>query len=301
MSFLSGHSALAFSVLVSFAVRDQAPAQTSTVQGELILLHPSTAPFPHPQRASGHVYDQTFYAPDQHYRDSTVAVFIPKDFSPGPAVNLVVHFHGWSNSLDSVLKRYQLVEQMVESGKNAILLVPQGPRNAPDSFGGKLEDANGFSRFITDVLDSLFTRSKIPTKNVGNIILSGHSGGYEVISFILMRGGLTEHIKEVYLFDALYGQTEKFAHWLGQGSGKLIDIYTENGGTKDQSEQLEADAEGWKIPSCFKLEIDATAEDLRSNKLILLYSALAHDEVVNKHSSFREFLKASLLEDRPKR
>jgi len=60
-----------------------------------------------------------------------------------------------------------------------------------------------------------------------------------------MRGGLTENIKEVYLFDALYGDTEKFSYWLDHQKGKIINIYTEHGGTKQGCENLMADLTGW--------------------------------------------------------
>ncbi|MCB0553556.1 MAG: hypothetical protein KDD02_08400 [Phaeodactylibacter sp.] len=40
-----------------------------------------------------------------------------------------------------------------------------------------------------------------------HIILSGHSGGYRVMSYILLQGGLPEAIKGVWLFNGLYGQS----------------------------------------------------------------------------------------------
>ena len=83
---------------------------------------------------------------------------------------------------------------------------------------------------------------------VGSIVLAGHSGAYRVMAFILNRGGLTANIREVYLFDALYGQTEKFAHWVDRFPGKLVDIYTAEGGTRDQSLDFMDDLGAWDIP-----------------------------------------------------
>ncbi|PIS29577.1 MAG: hypothetical protein COT43_03460 [Candidatus Marinimicrobia bacterium CG08_land_8_20_14_0_20_45_22] len=174
--------------------------------GDLIVTRISSAPFPHPARMNGHEYEGKVYSTEQHYSDSSVAVFIPKNYRQTDQVDIVVHFHGWYNNIDSVLSTFKLVEQFSASGKNAILIIPQGPKNAPDSFGGKLEDSDGFSRFIADVLTFLKQNNKIKVQNLGNIVLSGHSGGYHVISYILMRGGLSGKISEVYLFDALYGQ-----------------------------------------------------------------------------------------------
>ncbi|MDE3056594.1 MAG: hypothetical protein KGJ59_01370 [Bacteroidota bacterium] len=275
------------------------PSQTLSTRyeryGALIDTQLSTAPFPHPQRANGHMYDSTLYSAAEHYSDSSVAIFIPKGFRKTGSTDFVVHFHGWNNNIDSVFAQYRLIEQFAASRKNAILVVPQGPRNAPDSFGGKLEDKNGFKKFMTDIVKLLIKEKKIRTAKIGNIVLSGHSGGYHVISFILMRGGLTKHIKEVYLFDALYGETEKFVYWFTHQNGKLIDIYTQNGGTKGETESLIEDLNGWNIPHLACNEADASPRDLQTHRLVFLFSPLVHNEVVSAHNNFEHYLEASLL------
>jgi len=69
---------------------------------------------------------------------------------------------------------------------------------------------------------------------VGRIILSGHSGGYQVnFSAIVDHGGMSDKVSEVWLFDALYAQTDRFLKWMDTRNGRLIDIYTEHGGTKE--------------------------------------------------------------------
>ncbi len=210
--------------------------------GELIVTQLASAPFPHPKRAEGHTYQGKFYSAKDHYSDITVAIFIPKGFRETGKIDFVVHFHGWQNNVAGVLERYKLIEQLVASGRNAVLVVPQGPRNAPDSFGGKLEDPDGFKRFMGDVMQTLREKSALKQKDfaLGQIVLSGHSGGYEVISAILDRGGLTDHVSEVWLFDALYAQTDKFLAWIDRKQGRFIDIYTEHGGTKARTEELMA-------------------------------------------------------------
>src|SRR3954466_15239598 len=106
--------------------------------GQVVLTQLPSAPFPHPQRAEGKTRNGKLYPADKHYSDSSVAMFIPKDFRPTGAIDFVVHFHGWGNHVERVLEHYQLIEQFAESGRNAILIVPQGPYDAPDSFDGKL-------------------------------------------------------------------------------------------------------------------------------------------------------------------
>src|SRR5258708_30590119 len=127
--------------------------------GELIVTQLNSAPFPHPLRAEGHRYKDQFFSAKEHYSDNTVAIFIPKGFEPADRIDFVVHFHGWKNNVEGVLKRYEIIQQLIESGRNAILVVPQGPRDASDSFGGRLEDADGFKRFMNDITGILRQKS----------------------------------------------------------------------------------------------------------------------------------------------
>ena len=290
-----------FSLLATAAVRSEPLPELYQQQGTLLLEHLASAPFPHPSRGQGHEYDGKLYDAAAHYSDDTVAIFIPKGFSQNGRVDFVVHFHGWKNHVEAVLRHYQLIEQLVASRRNAVLVVPQGPCDAPDSFGGKLEDPGGFARFMDEVSEKLRQSPAVKLKSftVGNIILSGHSGGYQVISSILDRGGLTGQIKEVWLFDALYARTDKFLAWWEKSRGRLIDIYTEHGGTKTQTEQMMGLLKERGIPFLMAKEAEITAADLRRNRLVFAFSDLAHDAVVNEHRSFEQFLATGILGELP--
>jgi hypothetical protein len=285
--------------VLSIAQGETLPEHFAT-QGELILVHLATAPFPHPQRAEGHKYKDQFFSAADHYSNDTVAIFIPAGFRETGKIDFVVHFHGWNNNVEGVLKRYHLIEQLMASRRNAVLIVPQGPFNASDSFGGKLEDPDGFARFMKDVENTLREKSALKNKSftIGNIILSGHSGGYQVISSIVERGGLTDHIKEVWLFDALYARTEKFLAWWDQSHGRLIDIYTEHGGTKDETEKLKAALKQRSTALFSANDTDTTPTVLRENRMLFLYTDLAHDEVIDKRKAFEQFLTTSCLAER---
>lgn len=287
-------------LVLAISLNAQTMQQRYASYGELLVTQLSSAPFPHPMRTAGHSYGSRFFPADEHYNDSSVAIFIPKNFTQARKIDIVVHFHGWFNNIDSTLQQYRLIEQFVESGKNAILVVPEGPKNAADSFGGKLEDKDGFKKFIDEVIAFLVQQKKVKATRIGDIILSGHSGGYHVMSYILMQGGMPDHVKEVYLLDALYGETEKYSYWLDHYKGKMVNIYTDSGGTKYETEILMADLKGWGIPYYAAEELDATSKDLRKNKLIFLHTKLQHNEVVAAHDNFREYLKASCLQDREK-
>lgn len=273
--------------------------------GKLYRFELSNAPFPSAARDSGHVYNKIHYPKETHYNDSTVLVFVPEYLSLPDEVNIVVYFHGWNNNVDSVLTRFKIIEQFYASGKQAILLMPEGPKNVPDSFGGKLEEAGRFVLLIDEVLKNLSITmdnglsQRINAKRISdtqttklsarNIILSGHSGAYRVIACILMRGGLTENIKGVYLFDGLYADVEKYSYWLNHYNGRFINIYTPNGGTKRESENLMECLTAWDKPYTLIESDEFTNEDLKSERIIFIRSSLKHSEVISTQDQFKRF------------
>jgi hypothetical protein len=280
--------------------RGETLAEHFADSGELLVVHFSTAPFPHLQRAEGHKYKDQFFSATEHYTNDTVGIFIPKGFHETGSIDFVVHFHGWNNNVEGVLKRYQLIEQLIASGRNTVLVVPQGPYNASDSFGGKLEDPEGFSRFMSDAMKTLQEKSILKNKELtlGNIILSGHSGGYQVISSIVDHGGLTDHVKEVWLFDALYARTDKFLAWWDKSHGRLIDLYTEHGGTKNETEKLLATLKDRGTLLFSAKDTETSPANLRDNRILFLYTDLAHDDVIQKSKAFEQFLSTSFLAER---
>jgi hypothetical protein len=281
--------------LASGAATAQPLAERYADIGTMIVTTSAFTMFPHEKRAQGHTYEGKAYPADLHYSDRTVAIFVPKGFRAGDATNLVFYFHGWRNNVDDTFAKFRVAEQLAASGVNAVLVLAEGPKNAPDSFGGKLEETGVFSSLVSDVLGALKARGVIANTKPGSIVLAGHSGAYRVMAFILTRGGLTANIREVYLFDALYAQSEKFAHWIDCFSGKLVDIYTAEGGTREQSLDFMDDLRAWDIPFVAVPESAVTQDLLRKNRLIFVESALEHDDVVAAKEQFRAFLAASSL------
>jgi hypothetical protein len=227
-------------------------------------------------------------------------MFIPKAFRPRAKIDLVVHFHGWRHTVAGTLEEYKLIEQFAASGKNAILIVPQGPRNAPDSFGGKLEDPDGFRKFLAEAMEQLRGAGAWSGTNVeiGNVILSGHSGGYHVMAAILDRGGLSDQIRETWLFDALYGNTENFVAWQKAQGGRLLDLYTDHGGTKSETLSLQAQYRANGVGFFADEDTHAVPDNLRTNRIVFLHTDLAHNDVVAQRGAFGQFLKTSCLQDR---
>ena len=264
-------------------------------KGKLILTTFKTAPFPHPKRNNGHAYHDKVYSTEDHYSDNHVALFVPKGFRAGSTVDFVVHFHGWNNNVTNVLRRYALVDQFAESGRNAILIVPQGPTDANDSFGGKLEDGKGFQKFIAEALEVLEKNGVVQHPEPYRIILSAHSGGYETAASIIARGGMTDKIQEVWLFDALYAGTEDFIVWADHHKGRFIDLYTKSGGTTGETFGLMEALRGNNVTFFEGTEASTTASSLRDNRYAFLFSDLPHDEVMQGRKTFEKFLESSSL------
>ena len=284
MKFIS----LLFLVLCNFcAIGQNNLLERYKSLGSVYVFGIKNAPFPDSERKAGHIYDNINYDAATHYNDSSVLVFVPKDYKWSNRVDILIHFHGWNNHLDSVTANYKLIEQFAAAKKNALLIIPQGPKDAPDSYGGKLEKPDGFKKLVLEVLDSIARKENKARLKPNNIIISGHSGGYRVMSYILLQGGLTKNIKEVWLFDALYGNVEKFAVWMQQKDARLVNIYTKNGGTFSQSQELEYDLNGWKIPFWKGNESELSDESLKKNKILSVFTTLEHNETLNKTDLFR--------------
>ncbi len=260
--------------------------------GTMLRLRLTNAPFPDNARAEGHTYEGTVYPAARHYADSTVLVFVPKKFAQRSATDLIYYFHGWRNNVDSALVKFHLLQQFVQSDKNAILIMPEVAKNVPDSHGGKLERVGGLAALTNEVMNELVQRQLVKATKVGSIALAGHSGAYRVMGFMAQQGGLP--VNEIFVLDGLYNQLHKFAHWLEKNlKARFINIYTENGGTKINSEELMADFRQWGLDPAFYKELDASLADLEKNRIIFLQSTSGHDEVVYKNNTFYKFLATS--------
>lgn len=284
-------------LLFFYSIHSQSLQKQYENIGEVIIENFINAPFPHSKRIDGHKYKDKIYPQQIHYNDSSAAIFIPKKFKQAKQTDFVFYFHGWWNNIDTAIVMHKLIEQFNESNKNAILVIPEVPKNAPDSFGGKLEDSLGFKKFVDELILKLFTKNKIKTKNIGNIILAGHSGAYRVISFILHWGGFSKNIKEVFLFDGLYANREKFLNWLDKYDGKLINIYTENGGTKEETALLKDEIICASLSITIKSEDETTFDIIKKNKIIFVNSSLGHNDVIHIKKNFMKYLQASCLKD----
>lgn len=260
--------------------------------GKSFRIYSEHAMFPDSLRnKEPRVYNGKTYSANDHYNDSSAYVFVPDYFDKNKQIQFVIWFHGWANNIDSALTQYKLQEQFYAAHLNAIFLFPEGPKNAPDSYGGKFEKADTFNYFMKDVVDFLTKQQCIKKNSTFDIICGGHSGAYRVMSYLLLHSKY--NFKGILLFDALYGEQEKFAMYLEQHRlCKMIDIYTDHGGTLDNSLNFASSAKAWHWKYVTKEEDDFLKEDVKLNKIVFLHSKMQHNDVVNNNNNFQRFLEA---------
>ena len=270
----------------------QSAVWKSSSDGDLALVPFVSAPFPHSSRDKGFQSGTTFYPRDPHYIDSTVGVFLPKNFHPTKNINFVVHFHGWNNHVEQVFQQYDLARQMQMSGLNAVLLVPQGPRDAPDSNGGKLQyDQGSLTALIKEAMAFLAKEGRISNSaGLGHIALTTHSGGYLVTTYIVDRKELADKITDVILFDSTYGGLPAFADYCAADpKRRLISICTEHLG--HENARLIALLQKRHVQARVLFEEDLTeAEVAKRGPLIVLTTTLEHNDVINKRDYFAKWL-----------
>jgi len=268
-------------------------ASVSLAQQNAVIFHitSSHTSFPDTGRAKGHMYDKVLYTQAEHYNDSTVLIIAPKNLDAKKKVDLVFWFHGWRNNVDSAAVHHQLVRQFLASGLNAVLVLAETTKDAPDSYGGKLENTGVFKALVGDVLNGLRSKNMIGGNwEAGHILLAGHSGAYRVMARIIQNGQIK--VDETILFDALYAETEKFMAWIkADDKHRFIDIYTDHGGTDGETRDMMKLLDTAKIAYISAEESAVTPQVLQNNRLAFIHSPHEHDKIIAEPDNFLFFLK----------
>lgn len=249
--------------------------------GETAIFPMKNAPYPHASRAEGFKSKDKVFPRDPHYTDSSVALFIPRGYKPQDRVDLLVYFHGHHNNIRKALDTYKLREQIVASGRNIIFVFPEGPKDVPDSGCGKLEEKDGLKNLVAEVLDTLTAEGKIKSKQVGCVLLSGHSGAYNVLSACVARGGLDENVTEVGLLDASYAQLDPFVDWVvRRKDARFFSIFTDHLAARNVYLMTHMKKKSIRYEL---LDAEDAMEDVvaRSRVLFLHASRLTHDQTVS--------------------
>jgi hypothetical protein len=260
------------------------------VQLHQFKITSSNTSFPDTGRLNGHVYNNVMYNTADHYSDSSVIIITPKNFVEKKKVNMIFWFHGWNNNIDSALIRYGLSRQFAEADVNAVLVLAETAKDAPDSYGGKLEQKNTFKKLINDVLKKLVRMHVISARDgAGNIILAGHSGGYRVMAQILQNGNVP--VSEVILFDALYANRDQFMNWLTASKyHRFINLYTDHGGTLDETKIMMKQVSDANLSEDSLEESNVTPTIIRNNKIIFIHTPHEHDYIIQRPDNFKLFI-----------
>jgi hypothetical protein len=265
------------------------------VTGRVLRFTSHHTSFPDTAREQGHDYDSIHYSANEHYHDSSVLLIVPKRLDRKHKLNLVFWFHGWHNNIDTALQFYEIESQFLESGTNAVLVLAETAKNAPDSYGGKLEQQGMFKQLVADVMNKLKQEDVVDRKSApGKIILAGHSGAYRVIACILANGEMA--VDEVYLFDALYSQVDKFLSWIQQDKEhRFINWYTNHGGGTDEV-SLSMMQQLNELHSPFSLveESSVSPTAIKANRILFVHSAREHNVIINNPDNLKLILQNSV-------
>jgi hypothetical protein len=183
------------------------------------------------------------YWEDETYSDRRALLYIPQSFdSQRPAV-MVVFFHGNNATLErDVVDRQGVPRQVEESGINAVLVAPQFAVDARDSSAGRFWEPGVFRQFLHEagvhfaqMAGNEGLRRSFDTMPV---VLVAYSGGYLPAAFALDVGAANGRLAGVILFDALYGEQDKFADWIShRGQAFFFSAYSKS--SRDQNLELQ--------------------------------------------------------------
>jgi hypothetical protein len=174
---------------------------------------------------------------DTTYNDRHVLLAASTDFNPNAPGALVVFFHGNNATLErDVVERQQTVRQLAQANLNAVLVAPQMAVDARDSSAGNFWRPGAFAQFLDEAdakLAALYPQSSRAAFHRMPVILVAYSGGYLPAAYSLAYGGAGDRIRGVVLFDALYGEPEKFARWIESETSHAFFVSAFSGSSKE--------------------------------------------------------------------
>ena len=227
-------------------------------QDKTIMVPFETAPFPYAGKTPGgasfinvdengrrghRTFNGRVYWEDTTYSDNRVLLHIPKGFDVRRPALMLVFFHGHGATLErDVLARQKVPAQVSASNANVVLVAPQLAFDAADSSAGKFWQPGAFGQFVGEAAQKLAALHGDPkslrTFASMPVMLVAYSGGYVAAGTAIERGGLKKRIRGVVLLDSLYGDLDKFAHWIeADPSAFFVSVYLDS--TRNQNARLE--------------------------------------------------------------
>lgn len=230
---------------------------------------------------------------DSKFNDNSCLVYVPKHFDKNKIWHFMLWFHGWNNNIQSTIEQFKLREQIILSGANVILIMPEGVKNGNDSYCGNWEQANYFNYFMEDVKLKLKSEKIVDNITANNqLIISGHSGASRALVRVMDFSSTT--IKSILMFDAIYSHESNIIKCFKKfPSCKLINLHTAREACTTSTKNLIQLLQKEKINYLQKQDTGVTDAELKSNRILCLSSNLSHNDVPVSYNYLSRFLKAS--------
>ena len=168
----------------------------------------------------------------------SVIVHAPKGFDPHAPLSLVVFLHGYSGCVSVLMGRgetrckpgeparegWDLGRFHDAAGTGSLFIVPQLAYRKRDGRPGAFARPGEFRAFLEELLAGPLSEllgGPRRLTDVARIELLAHSAGYQTALAILEVGGLPARLVHgVVLFDALYGETDRFERYVLANAGR---------------------------------------------------------------------------------
>ncbi len=226
-------------------------------------------------------------APNAHgatpWTDTTVLIAVPLSYTGGPSTHVVTHLHGFNATLPATSDAQALVPLMAASGRDAVLVVPQGPVNAASGDFGQLMQPGGHADLVRDVISVLYRDGLTAWARTGEQVLTAHSGGYQATAALLRNADLD--VRAVHLFDALYADEATFESFASSG-GALRSNWTASGGTADNN----AVALQWFASHGVSVGGAFTDDLLADEPVVFALTGATHERAMRDERAFARWL-----------
>ena len=222
----------------AFPYRGIAPNSEHPEQAKQFLDVNDNGRLGHASPRGGTLYEDTTYS------NRSVLLAASVSFDPRRGGALIVFFHGNQAILArDVVDRQQVVRQLSDSGLNGVLVAPQLAVDALDSSAGNFWRPGAFAQFLDEAatkLAELYPDAPRGAFHRMPVYVVAYSGGYLPAAYSLAYGGAGDRIRGVVLFDALYGEPEKFARWIESETGRAFFVSAFSGSSKEENLAMQA-------------------------------------------------------------
>ena len=130
-------------------------------------------------------------------------------------------------------------------------------------------------------------------QNLGILYLPARRRAFRVIAYILQNG--QEPVQEVFLFDALYSQLDKYLSWISQDpTHHFIHWFTNQGGGTDiMSDTLMLKLKNTHNKFALVEEAGIKPEIIKDNRILFIHSLREHNVIINDPDDFQLLLENS--------